>query len=62
MINKELLKILACPLCGGELCFISKPREGLFCRECEKLYLIKNKIPVMLPDESIDCKGEGKNV
>jgi len=49
MIDKELLDILACPACRGdvELC-----GERIVCRKCGKKYPVKDGIPVMLIDEA----------
>ncbi|MBU4312063.1 MAG: Trm112 family protein [Candidatus Omnitrophica bacterium] len=49
MIDKELLEILACPVCksGVEL------KEGkICCMNCKKKYPIKDGIPVMLIEEA----------
>ena len=52
MIDKELLDILACPLCkvGVQL---TKDQKGLRCPECKRIYPIKDDIPIMLVDEAI---------
>ena len=54
-ISKELLDILACPQCKGELTMrLGKDgqEEGLVCPACKLLYLIKDDIPIMLIDEA----------
>ncbi len=51
MINKELLDILACPKCKGELKLTVK-EDGLVCDKCKLLYEIRDDIPVMLIDEA----------
>ncbi len=51
MINKELLDILACPKCKGELKLTTK-EDGLVCDKCKLLYEIRDDIPVMLIDEA----------
>ncbi len=49
MLNKELLDILCCPSCKGQLAY--KPEEEtLTCRKCGAVYRIKDGIPIMLPD------------
>jgi hypothetical protein len=54
MLNKELLDILACPVCRGDLILIQKDEEGfLKCENCKLLYLIKEDIPIILEDEAI---------
>ncbi len=50
-IKKELLDILACPACPGDI----KYDEGgntLECVKCRRRYPIRDDIPVMLIDES----------
>lgn len=51
MINKELLDILACPKCKGEVTLTEK-EDGLICKACKLLYEIRDDIPVMLIDEA----------
>jgi hypothetical protein len=54
-ISKELLEILACPQCKGEVALITGKdgaEEGLACRACKLLYAIKDDIPIMLIDEA----------
>ena len=49
MIDKELLNILACPLCKSEV----KLREDrIICTKCGRRYPIRDGIPVMLIDEA----------
>jgi uncharacterized protein YbaR (Trm112 family) len=51
-ISKELLDILACPKCKGDVQLTAK-QDGLVCNACKLLYPIKDDIPVMLIDEAI---------
>lgn len=51
MINKELLEILACPKCKGDLEY-DKENARLICHKCKLAYSIKNDIPIMLIDEA----------
>ena len=51
-ISKDLLDILACPKCKGDLVLTEK-EDGLICNRCKLLYPIRNGIPVMLIDEAI---------
>ncbi len=51
-ISKELLEILACPKCKGDLVYDEK-KDTLTCHACKLVYLIKDDIPVMLIDEAI---------
>ncbi len=51
-LNKELLDILACPQCKGDL-ELSAQEDGLICRACELVYPIQEDIPIMLIDEAV---------
>lgn len=51
-IDKELLDILACPKCKGDIRLNDK-KDGLICQACRLMYPIKDDIPVMLIDEAI---------
>ncbi len=55
IISKELLDILACPVCkkGIELIEYNTGEHGLSCDACKKIYPIRDGIPVMLADEAI---------
>jgi len=50
-ISKELLDILACPKCKGEI-YLNQTGDGLICDGCKLLYEIKDDIPIMLIDEA----------
>ena len=50
-ISKELLEILACPKCKGNI-HLNDTRNGLVCDNCKLLYEIKDDIPIMLIDEA----------
>lgn len=50
-IDKELLEILACPKCKGDI-LLTDDGEGLICNACKLKYPIKDDIPVMLIDEA----------
>ena len=50
-IQKELLDILACPKCKGNIS-LNESGNGLICDNCKLLYPIKDDIPVMLIDEA----------
>jgi len=49
MIDEEILKILACPACQGE---VEHKDDKIVCLKCAKRYPIKDGIPVMLVDEA----------
>jgi uncharacterized protein len=50
-LSQELLDILACPKCKGELHLTDK-QDGLVCEACKLRYPIKDDIPIMLIDEA----------
>jgi uncharacterized protein YbaR (Trm112 family) len=50
-ISKELMDILVCPQCKGEI-YLNTAKDGLICDKCKLLYQIKDGIPVMLIDEA----------
>ena len=57
-VPKELLEILACPLCRDEV----KPtadESGLKCVKCGRIYPVRDDIPIMLVDEAILTSTEG---
>lgn len=56
-IDRELLNILACPKCKGEIRLApggeGQAREGLICEACRLIYPIRDDIPIMLVDEAV---------
>ena len=50
-INKNLLEILACPKCKGDI-RLTKKEDGLICYNCRLFYPIRDGIPVMLMDKT----------
>lgn len=51
-ISQDLLDILACPKCKGEI-HLNESQDGLVCEACRLLYPIKDDIPIMLIDEAV---------
>ena len=51
-IDKELLDILVCPQCKGEL-ILETDESGLICNACKLKYRIEDEIPIMLIDEAV---------
>jgi uncharacterized protein len=47
----ELLEILVCPKCKGELEYRTSP-ESLVCHACRLIYAVEDDIPIMLIDEA----------
>lgn len=56
MLDKELLDILACPKCKGELEYQvdeQNDKNGkLICRSCKLVYRVEDDIPIMLIEEA----------
>jgi uncharacterized protein YbaR (Trm112 family) len=50
-IKQELLDILACPKCKGDI-HLNETQDGLICDTCKLLYEIRDDIPIMLIDEA----------
>ncbi|MBA7617536.1 hypothetical protein ES703_24851 [subsurface metagenome] len=57
-MKKELMEILACPVCKGELeLTVEEENEkeivsgSLYCRKCDERYPIVDTIPNLLPPE-----------
>lgn len=51
MVRKELLEILCCPKCKGDLDY--KPEQNtLTCKSCGHVYEVKDDIPIMLVDDT----------
>jgi len=60
-LNKELLSILVCPACKGDLELTGK-EDGLICRACEVIYPIRDEIPIMLKEEAIKIQDWPENL
>ena len=56
-ISKELLDILVCPKCKGDI-HLNASEDGLICDTCKLLYEIKDDIPIMLIDEAKKIEGD----
>jgi uncharacterized protein YbaR (Trm112 family) len=48
----ELLQILVCPKCKGDLEYRTTPPESLVCHACRLVYPVDDGIPIMLIDEA----------
>jgi uncharacterized protein YbaR (Trm112 family) len=60
-IDQQLLDILACPVCKGDI-KITADEKGLKCMSCSRVYPIREDIPVMLSDEAtIETERETKD-
>jgi len=51
LIDQELLKILACPACKGEVVW-AEEKERIICKACGRRYPVQDGIPVMLIEEA----------
>ncbi len=58
-LAKELLDILACPKCKGDIRY-EADKERLVCDACGLAYPVRNGIPIMLIDEASRLEEEGK--
>ena len=47
----ELLEILVCPKCRGDLEYRESP-EALVCLACRLIYAVEDGIPIVLIDEA----------
>ncbi|GIW51057.1 MAG: UPF0434 protein [Gemmatimonadales bacterium] len=51
-LPQDLLDILVCPKCKGELEYRTEPKEELVCHSCRLIYAVEDDIPIMLIDEA----------
>lgn len=51
-IPQQLLEILVCPKCRGELEY-REAEPALICHHCKLKYPVRDGIPIMLIDEAI---------
>jgi uncharacterized protein YbaR (Trm112 family) len=51
-ISPGLLAILACPLCKTDV-KLTADDQGLKCVTCQRVYPIRDDIPVMIIDEAV---------
>jgi uncharacterized protein YbaR (Trm112 family) len=54
-LDKELIDILACPACKGELTLLPAG-DGLACPACDVVYPVRDDIPIMLTDQAVPRK------
>ena len=59
VIDPNLVKILACPDCKGDVEYSiytfksGKEKEKLICKKCKRNFEIKDGVPIMLPKNQI---------
>ncbi|MEZ0579197.1 Trm112 family protein [Nocardioides sp. MH1] len=51
-MSAELLAIIVCPACHGELALAEADRPELVCQGCGLAYPVRDGIPVLLVDEA----------
>lgn len=51
-ISSELLEILACPACKGDIEYNQEKQQLICIGQCKRRYPIRDGIPVMLIDEA----------
>ncbi|MFA5478646.1 MAG: Trm112 family protein [Candidatus Muiribacteriota bacterium] len=51
MLSAELVEILACPECCGDVKY--DENKGIICDKCQVAYPVKNDIPVMLIEQAV---------
>jgi uncharacterized protein YbaR (Trm112 family) len=57
MLSKELLEVIACPKCKGDLIYCPKMKE-LRCLNCKVKYRIEDDIPILLIEEAKELKED----
>jgi len=55
VLDKELLEVLACPVCKVS---IELDGDWLVCSQCARRYPVRDGIPVMLVEEAVSPDGE----
>ncbi len=58
MIDRELLEMLACPVCVGELRH-EPSSERLVCPACRLAFPIREGIPVLLREDALPLEAGG---
>lgn len=51
MLDPQLLEILVCPRCKGDLRHQPEP-EALICEHCRLTYEVRDGIPILLVDQA----------
>jgi len=60
-VSPELLEILVCPACKDVPVVLVDDDTGLKCGRCQRIYPIKDDIPVMLIDEATIAGAPAKS-
>lgn len=56
-LDKKLLDILVCPICKGPLVW-DKSKQELICKGDRLAYPVRDRIPVMLPEEARELEAD----
>ncbi len=59
MISEDLLKMLVCPKCKGDI-KLDRLKSGLVCNKCRLIYEIKNGIPIMIVEKAAKLQAIDK--
>ena len=60
-VDPELLEMLACPACRGEIRLLEQ-EKGLECGRCGRVYPVRDGLPIMLVDEAAPpTRSSGKD-
>ena len=51
MLKQELLDIICCPKCKGDLDYAPQ-KETLTCKQCASVYQVRDGIPILLPEDA----------
>ncbi len=54
-MDKRLLEILVCPLCGTD---VRLEKDRVVCSSCGRRYPVRDGIPVMIVDEADSSAGQ----
>jgi uncharacterized protein len=53
VLAPELLSLLRCPKCKGNLRLLSEVNESLECADCRLRFPVRDDIPIMLIDTAL---------
>jgi uncharacterized protein YbaR (Trm112 family) len=51
-LSPQLLDVLVCPQCLGDLEYLQQGTEALVCHACRLRYAVEDDIPILLIDEA----------
>ena len=51
MLDRDLLEILACPVCKKPLAY-DEEKDTLKCAVCHRVYPVRDEIPILLVDQA----------